>query len=220
MKLPWIAVCLFCATAPAAAQDDTAPSQAVVETPVPETQLSSSDLAFNEAVQAVRDKNFRRAIELFLPLAEDGAADAQFNLAVLLRLGRGRPQNFGEAYFWAAMSALGGEERALELVDELNGILPEKERETIVKSLTDRLTKQIESGDDGAPEKLARVHADFAVTPDLESAFIWFSICHALGKPECQDGMDRVAEDMPAETIVKLQAQAAEVFEQSAFSRP
>lgn len=220
MKLQWIAVFLVCATAPAAAQDETAPNLVAVETPAPETELSSSDLAFIEAVQAVRDKNFRRAIELFRPLAEDGAADAQFNLAVLSRLGRGRPQNFVEAYFWASMSALGGEERALELVDELNDILPEKERETIVKSLADRLTKQIESGDDSAPKKLARVYADFAVAPDLESAFIWFSICHALGKLECQDGMDRVANDMPTETILKLQAQAAEIFEKSAYSGP
>lgn len=220
MRLTWLALCLLCGAAPVAAQDEVAAPLEGVEATAAGPEVSSSDLAFNEAVQAVRDKNFRRAVELFLPLAEDGAADAQFNLAVLLRLGRGRPQNFGEAYFWAAMSALGGEEKALELVDELNAILPEKDRETIVKSLQDRLMREIELGDDSAPEKLARVHADFAVTPDLETAFVWFSICHALGKPECAAGMERTAEDIPPETIVKLQAQAAEVFETSAFSKP
>lgn len=220
MKPGVLAFCLICAAAPSVAQEDvtTAPGAEAPSPVAPE--ISSSDLAFNEAVQAVRDKQFRRAIELFLPLAEDGAADAQFNLAVLLKLGRGRPQNYGEAYFWAAMSALGNEERAYDLVEELNAILPDKERQAIVTTLEERLTKQIELGDDLAPAKLARIYADFAVTPDMERAFVWFSICHALGKLECADGMARTTKEMPPETIVKLQAQAAEVFQSSAFSKP
>jgi hypothetical protein len=82
------------------------------------------------------------------------------------------------------------------------------------------LSKQIESGDDSAPEKLGRVYADFAVKPDMENAFVWFSICHALGKLTCEDGMARAIEDMPPEAIVKVQTKAAEVFANSAFAGP
>jgi TPR repeat protein len=159
-------------------------------------------------------------VDLFLPLAESGASDAQFNLAYLLHLGLGRPQNYGDAYFWASLSALGGQERAIDLVDDLQALLPDKEREVVVKNLQERLTLQIENGDDSAPEKLARLYADFAVKPDMESAFIWFSICHALGNMACEDGMTRAIEDMPPETIVKVQAKAAEVFATSAFAKP
>jgi TPR repeat protein len=154
------------------------------------------------------------------PVITPGIQNAQFNLAYLLHLGLGRPQNYGDAYFWASLSALGGEERAVDLVDDLQRLLPDKEREVVVKNLQERLSQQIEKGDDSAPEKLARLYADFAVKPDMESSFIWFSICHALGKPDCEDGMARAMEDMPPETIVKVQAKAAEVFATSAFAKP
>jgi hypothetical protein len=36
----------------------------------------------------------------------------------------------------------------------------------------------------------------------------------------CEDGMTRAMEDMPPETIVKVQAKAAEVFATSAFAKP
>ena len=220
MRLGWLAICGVFVASDLAAQDEVSvPAEPLMAS---EAELSEDgdDAAFKVAVQAVRDKQFGHAVDLFLPLAESGASDAQFNLAYLLHLGLGRPQNYGDAYFWASLSALGGEERAVDLVDDLQGLLPDKEREVVVKNLQERLTQQIENGDDSAPEKLARLYADFAVKPDMESSFIWFSICHALGKPDCEDGMARAMEDMPPETIVKVQAKAAEVFGTSAFAKP
>ena len=220
MRFGWLALCgVFVASSVAAQDEVSVPAEPLMAS---EAELSEDgdDAAFKVAVQAVRDKQFRNAVDLFLPLAESGASDAQFNLAYLLHLGLGRPQNYGDAYFWASLSALGGEERAVDLVDDLQGLLPDKEREVVVKNLQERLTLQIENGDDSAPEKLARLYADFAVKPDMESAFIWFSICHALGNMTCEDGMTRAMEDMPPETIVKVQAKAAEVFATSAFAKP
>ena len=220
MRLGWLVLCGICLASELMAQDEaTVPPESVVTS---ETDISEGgdDAAFKVAVQAVRDKQFRTALDLFLPLAENDEADAQFNLAYLLRLGLGRPQNYGEAYFWASLSALGGEKRAVDLVEDLQALLPDKEREVVVKSLQDRLTRQIESGDDSAPEKLARVYSDFAVKPDMENAFVWFSICHALGKMTCEEGMAKAIENMPPETIVKVQTKAAEVFASSAFAAP
>lgn len=57
------------------------------------------DAQFDAATQAVRDRDFGLAIALFEPLAEADIPDAQFNLAVLLRQGRGRPQNHVEALY-------------------------------------------------------------------------------------------------------------------------
>ena len=73
---------------------------------------------------------------------------------------------------------------------------------------------------DSAPEKLARIHADFAIKPDLETAFVWFSICYAIGKADCEAGMARTSDGMAAETLIKVQATAAEVFAESAFATP
>lgn len=220
MRLAWLSLCAALTAAGVAAQESNAPATVAVSTMQDQKPADHADDAFEEAVQAVRDKKFRRAVDLFLPLATAGAADAQFNLAVLLKLGRGRPQNFRDAYYWAALSALGGEARAPELVESLKAILPEKDRDAVVKKLQELLADQITAGDDMAPEKLARVYADFAIKPDMESAFVWFSICYAIGKANCEEGMTRASDGMAAETLVKIQGNAAEVFANSAFAHP
>lgn len=214
MKLAGLTLCAIFAATTLAAQvmDGSGP-----EPPQDQPKVNATDEAFGQAVQAVRDKEFRRAVDLFLPLATAGAADAQYNLAVLLKLGRGRPQNFRDAYYWAALSSLGGEARAPDLVIELQSALPEKDRDAVVTMLQDLLAKQITAGDDKAPEKLARVYADFAIKPDMESAFTWFSICYAIGFAPCEDGMIRTSDGMAPETLMKVQANAAEVFAKSAF---
>jgi uncharacterized protein len=213
MRLAWLILCAGFSAAGLAAQETTV-------TAAPPEQANPADEAFDQAVQAVRDKKFRRAVDLFLPLAQAGAADAQYNLAVLLKLGRGRPQNYRDAYYWAALSSLGGETRAPELVNGLQSALPDKDRDAVVKQLQELLAQQITAGDDTAPEKLARLYADFAIKPDMESAFIWFSICYAIGKADCEAGMARTSDGMAAETLIKVQATAAEVFAESAFAKP
>ena len=43
-------------------------------------QIDTSTATFNEAVQAVKDKNFRHAAKLFALQAENNQHDAQYNL--------------------------------------------------------------------------------------------------------------------------------------------
>ena len=84
--------------------------------PLPATaQIDSSTATFNEAVQAVKDKNFRHAVKLFSLQAENNQHDAQYNLAILLEAGKGAPQDFTKALIWAWSAQLGGIEAAEEL---------------------------------------------------------------------------------------------------------
>ena len=75
-------------------------------------QIESSDATFNEAVQAVKDKNFRHAVKLFSIQAQNNQHDAQYNLALLLEAGKGAPQDFTRALTWAWAAQLGGIEAA------------------------------------------------------------------------------------------------------------
>ena len=63
-------------------------------------QTKMENLAFKEAVQAVKDKNYAHAITLFEEQAKLPRHDAQYNLAVLLNAGKGRPRNYADALFW------------------------------------------------------------------------------------------------------------------------
>ena len=48
----------------------------------------SADDTFGEAVQAVKDRDYGRALRLFEQQANDAKHDAQYNMAVLLQAGQ------------------------------------------------------------------------------------------------------------------------------------
>lgn len=184
------------------------------------TQMPDEDAQFNAATQAVRDRDFRRAIALFEPLAEADIPDAQFNLAVLFRQGRGRPQNHVEALYWSALALLSDGAYAQDMVEELLDSLPPSAREEVVTRLLDRLMAQADAGQIDAPRKLARVYTELMAEPDIRLGYIWFSICHALGDNQCTEGRDDAADDIEPEDLIDIQIEAGEIFAGLPFARP
>lgn len=183
-------------------------------------QTPEKDAQFDAATDAVRDRDFRRAIALFEPLAEADVPDAQFNLAVLLRQGRGRPQNHVEALYWSALALLADGSYAQGMVDELLNSLPPGAREDVVNRLLERLMAQAEDGRMDAPRKLARVYTELMAEPDVRLGYIWFSICHALGENDCTEGRDSAADELKPEDLIEMQAEAGEIFAGLPFSQP
>ena len=183
------------------------------------SQNTGSDNDFNAATDAVRDHEFAKAIDLFLPLAESDMADAQFNLAVLYKLGRGYPQNFPEAFYWSALSFLGEGSYAKDMVDELKDAMPPNQRDSVIARIKTRLNAQIELGDVAATRKLARLFMELMEEPDYPSAYSWFSICYALGDNDCKQGRDDAGDELDAEALNKAQAETAKIFTASAFAR-
>ena len=88
--------------------------------PWAKAQIDTSNATFNEAVQAVKDKNFRHAVKLFSLQAQNNQHDAQYNLAILLEAGKGAPQDYTKALIWAWSAQLGGIEAAEELAEDLS----------------------------------------------------------------------------------------------------
>ena len=52
------------------------------------------------------------AVKLFRKAAEQGYANAQYNLGVMHHFGEGTPENYVQAYLWYNLAATGGNERA------------------------------------------------------------------------------------------------------------
>lgn len=80
----------------------------------------SSDQAskFDEAMQAYAEKNYSKAVELFLIDAKRGNAPAQFNLGNMYSMGQGVKANLVEAYAWWSVAAANGEVQALGQMDK------------------------------------------------------------------------------------------------------
>ena len=176
-------------------------------------QVDTSTTTFNEAVQAVKDKNFRHAAKLFALQAENNQHDAQYNLAILLEAGKGVPQDFTKALIWAWSAQLGGIEAAEELAEDLTGYLPEKSIEEVREEVRARLEARIKAGSADAVSQFASFHLQMLDEPDYETAYIWFSISAALGLKGTLEARDDARDNVEDERLVDLQSEAGTIYE-------
>ena len=178
----------------------------------------TSDAAFNRAVKAVKSKNYTDAITIFEAQAIASQHDAQYNLAVLLEAGKGRPQNFQQALIWAWSAVLGGIEEAVELADELTDMMPEKALEEARESLREKLQKRIDDGYRTAVMQFASYHAMLLEEADFETAYVWYSIAAAIGEEGSIEARDEAQSKVDDEEIVTLQLKAGTIFEGLTFN--
>ena len=180
-------------------------------------QTNHSDAISLEAVTAVKNKDYGHAVKLFLSQAENNQHDAQYYLAVLLKAGKGAPQDFLKALTWAWAAYLGGIEAAEDLSDELLDLIPENSIEAAREAVSDRLRARIDDGEKPAVMQFARFHAELRDEADYERAYIWYSIAAAIGLDGAFEARDDTRGDIDEEKIVELQVEAGTIFETLKF---
>ena len=180
-------------------------------------QTKSENAAFKEAVQAVKDKNYNRAIKLFEVQAKLPRHDAQYNLAVLLNAGKGRPRNYADALYWSWQAQLGNIEDAEELADEIVDLLPQKVADEVRSRVEKTLEARIEANDILAISQFANFHLIILAEPDYGKAYIWHSIAAALNLPGSGDARDDAESQLESEELVALQTKTQELFEKHNF---
>ena len=112
-----------------------------------EAKLELVRLRFNEAGADYKSKNYRRAFNQFLEIAtKDDFPQAQFNLAVMLKLGQGTLQDYGQAYKWCALAGLNGLAKAEKYLERLKDLLTEKRHAELHQEVAKFLEKNIYSG--------------------------------------------------------------------------
>ena len=178
---------------------------------------SQSDIAFAEAVKAVKAKNYGEAVRLFTEQAEQNQHDAQYNLAVLLKAGKGAPQDFMQALIWSWSSLLGGIEAGEDLSDELVDLVPEKSLDVAREAVASRLQSRITNGEKPAVMQFARYHLDMLTEPDYERAYVWYSIAAAIGLGGASAARDDVLGDVEEKKIIELQAESGTIFKDLRF---
>ncbi len=72
---------------------------------------------FEDADAAIKRRDYATAVRIMRPLAEQGDANAQYNLGVFYDNGLGIPQDLVRAYMWLSLAALQGRESAATFRD-------------------------------------------------------------------------------------------------------
>ena len=180
-------------------------------------QTDDSDAIFVDAVNAVKNKDYVHAVKLFSSQAEANQHDAQYNLAVLLKAGKGAPQDFLKSLSWAWAAHLGGIEAAEDLSDELLDLIPEESIEAARQAVATRLRTRIDNGEKPALMQFARFHAELMNEADFERAYIWYSIAAAIGLEGALEARDDTLNDVEEEKIVELQVEAGTIFADLTF---
>ena len=175
--------------------------------------IDTSNATFAEAIQAVKNRDFRHAIKLFRLQAEQNQHDAQYNLALLLEAGKGAPQNFSEALVWAWSAKLGGIEASGDLAEDLLDMLPENAVDDVREKVKQRLEDRIDAGNAPAVYQLAQYHHEIVEEPDFEMAYIWYSISTAIGLPGSLEARDDARGNVDDEKIAELQDKAGTIYE-------
>ena len=130
---------------------------------------------YSQGVKAYLSGNFKQALAVWTPLAEQGSVEAQYNLGHMYRKGQGVPQNLSTAVNWYTLAAEKGEAVAqfnLGLMYQ-NGEGVPKDNNAALKWLT----LAAEQGHTFAQYNLgviyARGRSDFT---DYERAYMWSNL--------------------------------------------
>ena len=181
--------------------------------------ITTSNVTFAEAVQAVKDKNYQHAVNLFELQAFAAQHDAQYNLALLLQSGKGRPQNYQQALFWAWSAYLGGIEPAKELSEDLKNTLPEDSLKMTREKLIETLADRIDAGDRSALMELALFYKEISEEPNFEEAYIWYSIASAFLLEGAILERNEAAGRVENKSLVELQDRAGKIFEKLSLDK-
>jgi TPR repeat protein len=169
---------------------------------------------FNAAVKAVKSENYSHAYDLFETLAQNDNHDAQFNLAVLLKKGQGRPQHFTKALEWALLAQLGGVPQANALRQDLSALVTPNSYETCIANVDAILKEKLAQGNRRTILQYVVFNQTIVPEPDLETAYLWALIGAALGIPNADLLRDSMVEELDPDTIESAQENAKTLFEE------
>ena len=173
--------------------------------------LSAEETKLENGIKAVEKQDYMSAYQIFKVLAERGDAEAQHNLAVLYRQGKGVMQDIDKAAELFRKSAEQGLPSSQyymgHLYDTGSGV--EKNPELAVKWYQ----KAAEQGDPLAQTNLGVAYANGeGIGQDIILAYVWFSLAASQGLTAALENRNVLKQDMSEELVKNAQRLTREYF--------
>ena len=167
---------------------------------------------FSKGIQAAQAGDFKAALAELTPLAEQGHAEAQYNLGVMYDNGMGVPENDETAVKWYTLAAEQGDADAqynLGNMYQRGTGVPESDK-TAVKWYT----LAAEQGDADAQSNLGVMYQfGKGVLKDNWRAYMWYHLGSYNGNQLGGENKDNLAKQMTPADISKAQDMSSRCLE-------
>ena len=177
------------------------------------TDYDPNFVQFQKGVEAVKNKEYAIAADIFEELAIAGDMDAQFNYAILVRNGLGRAQNYSEALYWTWLSYASGLEKADKVLEKIIELVPEESHQQIRERVSLFILNKINSGDRAFLLNFGKYYLNILPEEDYNKSYLFYSIAAAFGEDGAKEKRDEILVDVDNEKIVEIQTQASDMFE-------
>lgn len=162
---------------------------------------------FGSGLAAAHAGDFRTAIQIWTPLAEEGDVDAQINLGQIYEFGNGVSRDYAEAARWYRMAAEAGDAYAQSTMGQLHEI-----GRGVLQDYTEAarwFNVAAGQGHAGAQYSLAELYeAGRGVPQNTIAAHMWFNIAATNGFEAASTQRDRLTDQMTPTMIEEAQSRA------------
>ena len=158
----------------------------------------SAEEKLDDGVAAIEKQDYATAFRIFKQLAEQGNAEAQYNLAILYRQGKGIKQDKQTALLWFEKSAKQGLASAEYYLGHLydNGDTVNRDPAVAVEWYK----KAAEKGNPLAQSNLGVAYANGeGVGQDIIKAYVWFSLAASQGLTAALENRNLLKKEMSEE---------------------
>ena len=167
---------------------------------------------FNKGVLAYNSGDYVTAIKEWMPLAEQGDADAQNNLGVMYQNGYGTTQDYKKAGKWYRLAAEQGQQNAQMQLGMLYasgiGVLQDDEQAFKWYKLS---AKQ---GNARAQRQLGNIYVGGKIVlQDYAKSYMWYSIAAANGSKVAADLRGQAADILTVEELSEAKKLARKCME-------
>jgi len=153
----------------------------------------------DRGMQALRKGDYETALQIWIPIAEQGSARAQYNISVLYEKGLGVRRDEARAIEWLERAAKSGSRSARDR-------LSDREAQERLRAAKERASH----GNAAAMMEVANLYNDGkTLTRNMAKAHLWFSKAKAAGHPVAANALMRLEDSMTRMEIVKARKAAA-----------
>ena len=166
----------------------------------------ASNPAYYQALEAAENENYRVAVGLWQPLAEQGDVRSQFKLGELYHEGLGVSPDIDSAIRWYTLAAEQGHADAQNnlgiIYDDGIDVIPD------FRMAIKWYTLAAEQGDPGAQFNLGAIYREEETVQDYSRAYMWWGIAAYLGNDLAGSQLEYAAQGLSPKQVAEARIQA------------